>query len=85
MVIPIYEARQFYYKLHQRLRLALGNDDLSCHANSIIVELGKSIESQQTYYNPSFDKWCEYFLRCNGATSNVYNCPGGHEGRRSNP
>ena len=56
------KSQNFYYKLHKCLKIALNNDELSCHANSIIVHLGKSIESQYTYYDENFDSWCDYFL-----------------------
>lgn len=59
------KAHEFYYKLHKCLKIALSKEELECHANSIIVHLGKSIESQQEYYDGSFDTWCNYFLNNN--------------------
>ena len=59
------KAQKFYYKLHKCLKIALNNDELSCHANKIIIHLGKNIESQYTYYDESFDFWCDYFLSMN--------------------
>jgi len=59
------KAQEFYYKLHKCLKIALNNDKLSCHANNIIVQLGKSIESQYKYFDQSFDSWCDYFLSMN--------------------
>ena len=56
------EAREFYYKLHRCLKRAMSDEKLCCHVNNIIVQLGKSIESQYTYYDASFDAWCDYFL-----------------------
>lgn len=53
----------FYYTLHACLKRAIESEELSCHADSIIVELAKSIESRQTYYNAGMDVWCDYFLR----------------------
>lgn len=54
----------YYYKLWGALKKALADEDeLGCHANSIVVELGKSIESQYTYYNAGFDGWLDYFLK----------------------
>lgn len=56
------EAVDFYYKLHKCLKKAMNDDSLSCHVNNIIVALGKSIESQETYYDKRMDAWCDYFL-----------------------
>lgn len=54
-----------YYKLHKCLKIAIGNEALGCHVNNIIVHLGKSIESQETWYDESVDGWCDYFLSMN--------------------
>ena len=57
------EGVKFYYKLWKCLKKCLADDDrLGCHANNIIVHLGKSIESQYKYYDKNFDSWCDYFL-----------------------
>lgn len=61
----IIRGKDFYYKLHKCLKIAMSNDELSCHVNHIIVHLGKNIESQFTYYDSSFDIWCDYFLSMN--------------------
>lgn len=61
-------ALDLYYKLHKCLKIALtapiqpNGDDLSCHANSIICNLAKSIESGMKWYEPTVDIWCNYFL-----------------------
>ena len=53
----------YYYKLWKALRKALSDDKLECHANNIIVQLGRSIDSNYGYYNQNFDEWLDYFLR----------------------
>ncbi len=53
---------KYYYKLWEALRKALSDDKLGCHANSIIVQLGRSVDSNYEYYNESFDAWLDYFL-----------------------
>lgn len=55
-------ARDFYNKLWKCLKRALSDDEIACHCNDIVVHLGKSIESNFTYYNNSMDQWCDYFL-----------------------
>lgn len=55
-------ARDYYYKLWKCLKKALADNKLACHCNNIVVHLGKSVESGFTYYNPSHDAWCSYFL-----------------------
>ena len=57
-----YKAVEFYYKLHKCLKKAMSDDKLCCHVNSIIVQLGRSIESQYHYYDEFEDQWCDYFL-----------------------
>ena len=57
------QAQAFYYKLWKCLGKAMDNPELSCHANHIVVHLGKSVESKFTYYDSSFDSWCDYFLK----------------------
>ena len=59
---PNKKAIDLYYKLHKCLAKALNSDVLSCHANNIIVNLAQSIESQETWYDPNTDAWCDYFL-----------------------
>ena len=65
------KAHDLYYKLHRCLKVALtapiqpNGDNLSIHANSIIVSLAKSIESGETWYDASLDCWCDYFLSMN--------------------
>lgn len=62
------KAIKLYYKLHECLKISLtapiqpNGDNLSCHANRIIVHLAKSIESGETWYDPSVDCWCDYFI-----------------------
>ena len=53
---------QFNYKCWKALKKALGDEKLACHANIIIVHLGRSIESNYTYYNVMFNAWLDYFL-----------------------
>ena len=55
-------GQALYYKLWACLKKALSDDKLACHCNSIIVHLGKSVESQYTYYDALMDSWCSYFL-----------------------
>lgn len=55
-------AVKFYHKLWKCLEKSLSDDKLGCHANNIVVHLGKSVESNYTYYDESFDRWCDYFL-----------------------
>lgn len=57
------KARDYYYKLWKCLKRAMSDDKLACHCNNIIVHLGKSIESNYTYYNGMHDAWCDYFLK----------------------
>lgn len=52
-----------YYKLHECLKKAMADEKLSCHINSIVVYLAKSIESQETWFDASCDAWCNYFLQ----------------------
>lgn len=56
------KAIEFYHKLWKCLRKAMSSDELACHCNNIVVHLGKSVESNFTYYNETTDKWCDYFL-----------------------
>ena len=64
------EARgiDLYNKLHKCLKIALtaptqkNGDELSCHANNIIRNLAKSIESGETWYDPTVEIWCDYFI-----------------------
>ncbi|MBR3742290.1 MAG: hypothetical protein IKN04_17850 [Clostridia bacterium] len=55
-------GQALYYKLWACLKKALADEKLCCHCNSIIVHLGKSVESQYTYYDALMDSWCSYFL-----------------------
>lgn len=67
---PNKKAQDLYYKLHKCLKISLdpnnnprqNGDNLSCHTNNIIVNLAKSIESQETWYDESVDAWCDYFI-----------------------
>lgn len=64
------KAQDLYYKLHKCLKISLdpknnprpNGDNLSCHTNNIIVNLAKSIESEETWYDDSIDTWCDYFI-----------------------
>lgn len=57
-------AREYYLKLWKCLKKALADEDkLGCYCNNIVVHLGKSVESGFTYYDPSHDAWCDYFLK----------------------
>lgn len=64
---PVTEGvcRDFYYKLWRALEIAMKDESLSCHCNSIVVQLGKSIDSAEQYYDKSFDGWLDYFLAMN--------------------
>lgn len=59
--ITVIDGRETIHP-YKCLKKAMGDEKLACHVNSIIVQLGKSIESQFTYYNESYDMWCDYFL-----------------------
>lgn len=62
--MPDEKGLKYYQKLWKCLLKAIWNtDELGCHANDIIVHLAKSIESQQLYYDPTHDAWCDYFLK----------------------
>ena len=56
------DPEKYYFRLWKALRKALSNEKLECHANSIIVQLGRSIESNYEYYNEQFDDWLDYFI-----------------------
>lgn len=61
------KAHDLYYKLHKCLRRSLSGkaengDELSCHTNSIVLYLAKSIGSGETWFDESVDGWCNYFL-----------------------
>lgn len=66
------KAHDLYCKLHKCLKIALtapvqpNGDDLPIHANHIIVNLARSIESGETWYDASVDIWCGYFLELHG-------------------
>ena len=76
---PNKKAHDLYYKLHRCLKIALtasvqpNGDDLSIHANHIIVNLARSIESGETWYDASVDIWCGYFLNLYEKTRRVTN------------
>ncbi len=60
------KAIDLYNKLHKCLKISLdpkNDDNLSCHTNNIIVNLAKSIESVETWYDVSVDVWCDYFIK----------------------
>ena len=57
------QAIDLYYKMHKCLEKAMNSDKLGCHVNNIIVRLAKSIESQETWYDATYDTWCDYFLK----------------------
>lgn len=59
------ETPTYYYKLWKCLKIALADSDLSCHANDIVVHLGKSIESNYSYFDELHNLWCDYFLSQN--------------------
>lgn len=57
------KGQKLYDKLWACMRKALADHDkYGCHCNEIAVHLGRSVESQQTYYNTLIDVWCDYFL-----------------------
>ena len=70
---PNKKAIDLYYKLHKCLKISLDHnnnpkpngDSLGCHTNSIIVNLAKSIESGEKWYDASIDGWCDYFIENN--------------------
>lgn len=64
---PVTEGvcHDFYYKLWKALEIAMNNERLGCHCNSIVVQLGKSVESAEQYYDKSFDAWLDYFIEMN--------------------
>ena len=59
---PNKKAIDLYYKLHRCLKIAItapaqpNGDNLSIHANNIIRNLAKSIESGETWYDESLDE-----------------------------
>lgn len=67
---PNKKAIDLYYKLHKCLKISLdpknnpmqNGDNLSCHTNNIIINLARSIESGETWYDVSIDVWCDYFI-----------------------
>lgn len=67
------KGHTLYYKLHDCLKVSLdeknnplpNGDYLSCHTNNIIVNLAKSIESAETWYDANLEMWCDYFLARN--------------------
>lgn len=60
------KSQILYYKLWACLRIAmLDEGELGCHCNDIVKHLGKSVESQFTYYDTLMDVWCNYFLEKN--------------------
>jgi hypothetical protein len=63
IIDPNKRAIDLYYKLHKCLKKAMSTDDLGCHVNDIIVNLAKSIESHETWYDALIDVWCDYFLK----------------------
>lgn len=62
IVLEDEKAMAIYYKLHKCLAKAMNDEELVCHVNNIVVKLAKSIESGETWYDESTDKWCDYFL-----------------------
>lgn len=75
----------FYYKLWKCLNKALSDDKLGCHANSIIIHLGRNIESQNEYYNEPFNQWCDYFLSVNNTKEKALSADGFQQGGLSEP
>lgn len=66
---PNKKAMELYDKLHKCLKISLdpsNRENLSCHTNNIIVNLAKSIESGETWYDVSIDVWCDYFIEMAG-------------------
>ncbi len=60
---PKNDSVEFYYKLWRALEKSLANEDeLGCHANAIIVQLGRSVDSNYKYYDEKFNAWLDYFL-----------------------
>ena len=67
-----------YNKLHKCLKIALttpkqkNGDELSCHTNNIIRNLAKSIESGETWYDPTVEIWCDYFISKHDKETTVF-------------
>ena len=55
---------KLYRKLWACMEKAIGNKaKYGCHLNEIARHLGRSIESNETYYDTLIDVWCDYFLK----------------------
>lgn len=74
------EARgiDLYNKLHKCLKIALtaptqrNGDELSCHANNIIRYIAKSVDSGETWYDPTVEGWCDYFIGMHDKATTVF-------------
>jgi len=55
----------FYVKLWSCLFKSIYDDNLNLrqYADTIVVHLGKSVESEREYYDEEFDGWCVGFLK----------------------
>lgn len=54
-------ARKYHKKLWECLKKSI-NDPESCFSIDIVKHLARSIDSNQTDYDPTMDAWCDYYL-----------------------